>query len=204
MTIEQRWQKFWELWRSGGWEPDTKALLARTLEPGDLFLDIGAWIGPVTLWALECGANVIAIEPDPVALPELSRQVAPYADRVEIWAGALALERGCLQLAPKTGYGDSMSRVAESGVEVQCWTLPEILGDRRPKLAVMDIEGYEMTLLPEVAPYLASLGCALQVALHTDVPPREWFAGYRDVYLPKTARRGGGPSGRSLAAVAYL
>ena len=57
-------------------------------------------------------------------------------------------------------------------------------------------------LLPELAPYLASLGTTLVCALHTDVPPREWFDGYREVSIPKTARRGSNSRGRSLAVVA--
>jgi FkbM family methyltransferase len=197
VSVEQRWVKFWELYRRNGWEPETQALVRKNLRPGDLFVDIGAWIGPVTLWALDCGADVIAIEPDPVALKELHR-VCP--DTVEIHECALGLETGTARLAAASGYGDSMSRIDHDGIAVPIKTLPEILNGRRPKLATMDIEGYEMTILPEVAPYLASLGTMLMVALHTDVPPCEWFADYGDVFIPSRPRRGG--NGRSLAVVA--
>lgn len=96
-----------------------------------------------------------------------------------------------------------MSKITEgAGQGVAMRTLPEILDGRRPAMAVMDIEGYEMTLLPVLAPYLAELGTTLVVALHTGVPPREWFAGYKDVYIPPKPRRGGGSRGRSLAVVA--
>lgn len=199
LTIEQRWAKFWRFFEAGSWEPETQALVRATLEPGDLFVDIGAWIGPVTLWALDCGADVIAIEPDPVALKELHRRVP---GEVEIWPGAVGLASGTVNLAAASAYGDSMSKVSEDGVEVPCWPLPEILHGRRPKLAVMDIEGYELTLLPEIAPYLASLGTTLVVALHTGLPEREWFADFDSVYIPPTARRGGDSRGRSLAVVA--
>ena len=197
VTIEERWQRFWEVFAKDGWEPETKALVEEVLEPGDLFVDIGAWIGPVSLWAKACGAQVIAIEPDPVALPELKRQL-PDA---EIWEGAVAPGAGVIHLAPAYSFGDSMTRVSKHGVEVPCWSLPEILGDRKPKLVVMDIEGYELVLLPTVAPYLASLGATLMVALHTEVPDRRWFKGYRHVQMPKTARKGGS-TGRSLSMVA--
>lgn len=199
-AIEQRWAQFWQLYKRGGWEPETKALVCETLKPGDLFLDIGAWIGPVTLWALDCGASVIAIEPDPVALEELRRRVPA---EVEIHECALGPETGTARLAAASAYGDSMSRIAQNGVPVPIRTLPEILSGRKPAMAVMDIEGYEMTLLPGLAPYLASLGTTLVVALHNDpVPPSEWFADYREVSIPKTARRGGGTRGRSLSVVA--
>ncbi len=199
LAIAERWEKFWRVFERDGWEPETKALVRANLEPGDLFLDIGAWIGPVTLWALECGAQVIAIEPDPVALEELRRRVP---EEVEIHACALGLESGTARLAAASAYGDSMSRLEHEGIPVPIRTLPEILAGRRPKMAVMDIEGYEMTILPGVAPYLASLGTILVVALHTGLPDPEWFAGYGEVHIPKTPRRGGA-RGRSLAVVAY-
>lgn len=198
LSIEQRWAQFWDLYRQDGWEPETQALVRANLKPGDLFLDIGAWIGPVTLWALDCGAFVIAIEPDPVALTELRRRVPP---EVEVWEGALGIEHGTARLAAATAYGDSMSRVDREGIAVPCLTLAEILQGRRPQMATMDIEGYEMTILPEVAPQLAALGTTLMVALHTGLPDPAWFAGFSRVYMPTRARRGG--NGRSLAVVAY-
>ena len=180
------WSDFWERYEAGLWEPETRRWLADSLAPGDLFLDIGAWIGPVTLWALEFGAEVIAVEPDPVALEEL-RRVVPA--EVEVWEGAVTVDGGRAHLAPRYELGDSMSRISAEGVEVKACTLPEILGGRVPKLAKMDIEGYELELLPSVAPYLAGLGVPLQVALHDGLPDPEWFAGYSDVQMPASARQ---------------
>lgn len=198
MSMEDRWARFWKLWGSGGWEPWTRAELERTLRPGDLFVDLGAWIGPVSLWALELGAKVIAIEPDPKALEELHRRVPA---EVEIWEGAVAPWTGRITIAPRHAFGDSMTSVADDGLSVPCWTLHEILAGRVPSLVVMDIEGYELTLLPKLAPYLASLGTSLMVALHTALPDRAWFSAYSYVSMPKTPRRGG-PAGRSLSMVA--
>jgi len=119
-------------------------------------VDIGAWIGPVTLWALELEAKVIAIEPDPVALEELKKQVAGKGE-VEIWEGACAPFNGELGLVPYLCLGDSMTRVGP-GAGVPCWTLEHILGGRVPALVRWDIEGYEMELLPTSPPSWASWG----------------------------------------------
>jgi len=200
LSIEQRWAKFWQFYARDAWEPETQALVRSVLKPGDLFVDIGAWIGPVTLWALDCGAEVIAIEPDPVALVELRRRVPP---EVEIHDCALGIEPGLARLSLTTAYGDSMSKIGSDGLPVKMSTLPEILDGRRPKMATMDIEGYELTILPDVAPYLASLGTTLMVALHTELPDPAWFAEFSRVDMPRTARRGGSTGGRSLAVVAY-
>lgn len=175
---------FWRhLHETGKWESNTRTLIDELLQPGDLFVDIGAWIGPVTLWALERGSRVIAIEPDPVALVELRRRVP---SRVEIWEGAVAVQSGTASLIADEGrFGMSGSRLAGvDGVKVRTWTLPEILAGRRPKLVKIDIEGYEIELLPTIAPYLADLGASLQVALHGTLPKRDWLTGYRNLHLP--------------------
>jgi FkbM family methyltransferase len=199
-TVEKGWEEFWHRWKRGRWEPETHDLLRAVLTPGDWFVDIGAWIGPVSLWALDLGAKVIAIEPDPVALVELHRRLPAEA---EIWEGAVATHSGTVTIQPHSSqFGDSMTKVCDDGLTVDCWTLPDILGGRRPSLAVMDVEGYELTLLPTVAPYLASLGTVLQVALHTELPDPEWFDGYGTVDMPESAREGNNPVGRSLAVVA--
>lgn len=178
------WQWFEDLYRSGAWEPRTKSLID-TLQPGDLFVDVGAWIGPVTRWALARGAQVIAVEPDPVALPELLRRVP---DAVEVWQGAVAIETGTARIAPnpKEGgfYGDSMSRLAGEGVEVPAWTLQEILNGRIPRLVKIDVEGYETELCPALMPWLAEQGVTVQVSFHGTLPERGWFAGFSDVQWP--------------------
>ena len=185
---QQAFDYFWEhLYESGRWELHTRELIDEILRPGDLFVDIGAWIGPVTLWALGRGASVIAIEPDPVALPELRRRVP---SSVEIWEGAVAVQSGFAGLTTNFGLelGKSVSRlteVEEGEVQVRTWTLPEILGDRVPALVKVDIEGYEMELLPAIAPYLAAAEVPLQVAMHGNLPERDWFSGYREVAMPE-------------------
>lgn len=192
LPIEERWGEFWRSYYAGHWEPETRTLIRATLKPGDLFLDIGAWIGPLTLWALEWGAEVIAIEPDPVAAAELKR-IMPreIPSRVEVWEGALTTGSEFAQLGSRGEYGDSMSRLGQDGVRVYAWTLEEVLHGRSPALAVMDVEGYELDLLPTVAPALAALGCTLQVALHDALPDPAWFADFSEVTMPPAARTRG-------------
>lgn len=48
-------------------------------------------IGPATLWSLEHGFSVIAVEPDPMALLELRRRASAS---VEIWEGAVGMSFG--------------------------------------------------------------------------------------------------------------
>lgn len=188
-TIEdpRGWLNYWNLYHSGRWEPGTKEFLRQILRPGDLFVDIGAWIGPTVLWALEFGASVIAIEPDPVAFRELYRTMPP---EVEIWPVAVSTHSGTTTLSvnPKEGgdWGDSMSRIGPpgSGRVVPCNTLPEILGCRIPKLVKIDVEGYEMELCPSLMPWLAEIGSVVQVSCHGEIPDKKCFEGFSSVIYP--------------------
>jgi FkbM family methyltransferase len=185
MSINDFWRDFWWKWGTGQWEPETKAQLQRFLKPDSIFVDIGAWIGPVTLWALELGARVIAVEPDPVALVEFKRQLQPKTENgalVELWEGACAPFNGELSLSPYE-LGDSMTQVTPGvGRGTPCWTLEHILNGRVPALVKMDVEGYETELLPRVGPFLAAMKVPLLVSMHSIMPPRpEWFAGYANV-----------------------
>lgn len=184
VTPEQLYEKFWREYEGIGWEVETRELIEATLGPGDLFVDIGAWIGPVTLWALEQGARVVAVEPDPVALAELKRRVP---GDVEIWEGAVAVEAGSAASKPNHDLelGKSVSRLCDEGdVEVRTWTLAEILGGRVPALVKVDVEGYETELAPTIVPRLAEMGVPLQLELHGELPDMASFVGYREVQVP--------------------
>ena len=183
---------FWSLYDSGRWEPDTRKTIQRFCGPGALFVDVGAWIGPTARWALETGATVVAIEPDLVAWLELQRQVG---GRVESHHCAVGRAAGQAWLGrnPKDGgmFGDSMSRMVaagESPAEMRCLvevrTLPAIVGDRRPALVKVDIEGGEIDLLPAIVPWLVEVGSALQVSFHGQFVDRSMFDGWAEVSWP--------------------
>ncbi len=184
VSSSELYEKFWREYEAESWESWTREWIESNLGPGDLFLDIGAWIGPVTLWALRQGAGVIAVEPDPVALAELKRRVPA---EVEIWEGAVGVRSGESGLATNFDLelGKSVSLLSDDAdLRVRTWTLSEILGDRVPDLVKIDVEGYEIELLPKVAPFLARAGVPMQVELHGTSPDAEWFAGYSEVQMP--------------------
>jgi hypothetical protein len=64
----------WDFWAAyeNGWEASTFAVLDDYLSPpaqSPLLFDIGAWVGPITLWAASHNhARVVAVEPDTAAL----------------------------------------------------------------------------------------------------------------------------------------
>jgi FkbM family methyltransferase len=181
-TSTEQYADFWALWKGGEWERETREWVERVTRPGDLFVDVGAWIGPVTLWAVEAGAYVIAIEPDRVACRELRRATEHVPGRVEVWEGALvaAAAEDLVMLAPnpKAGgeWGDSQSLIApelSTAIEVLGFTLEAVLQGRTPTQLKMDVEGYEERLAPAILPYLASVGAWVQVSLHGTPLPEQ-------------------------------
>lgn len=183
------WGDFWGKWEDGSWEPDTKAWIQQ-LNPGDLFVDIGAWIGPVTLWALERGAYVIAIEPDPKAQFHLFNNLSlsqgqRTAKQLEIWPGAVTINGGPAKIDRISG--DSQTHIADVGTPIESWTLEHILGARIPKLLKMDVEGYETELAPAIMPFLGKHKVPVQISLHGNILERYLFKDYEYVDWPDQA-----------------
>lgn len=168
---------FWQLYDNGEWEPETREVLARFLKPGAQFCDVGAWIGPVTLWAVELGATVLALEPDPVARKQLRENT--YGMPVRINPRALAPSVGYGLLHNRRGwYGDSMSFLAAEGKRVRTTTPARLLDGYTPDLLKLDIEGGEMSVLPFLLPICRDRQIPVWVSFHHDSGYGEWFEGF--------------------------
>lgn len=178
--------EFWDDWEMAGWEQHTLDVVDRYVTKGSTMVDIGGWIGPVALWAANRGAHVISVEPDPVALKYLRANVLANKANVTIFRGAISDDTGMAHISPDvTGWGSSMTKVAVTGTEVPCLTLPDLFDVydiEDCSLVKMDIEGYESVVLEHVAPFLASLEIPLLVAMHqpwwSRPVEKSWFKGF--------------------------
>jgi FkbM family methyltransferase len=164
---------FWKRAAAGEWEDDTFHFVKAHVDSGTIFVDIGAWIGPITLAATAAGAKVIALEPDPTARSELIENVAlNYAD-VEILAAAIDLEPGVLTLYAPAGLGESVtSSFANSNgiaVETPVVTFDDI-ATRIPNgvrvVIKMDIEGHEYRVIDALIAFAAEHKAPLHLSLH--------------------------------------
>lgn len=147
------------LHRGGSWRvvranpPDFAEMTVwrRHLRPGDLFVDVGAHAGVYTLWALDCGAVGIAVEPEPQMVEQLRANLAlNHAEtRVQVVAAALGAEPGRLRLAgPDLLRGQLVFDSPDTaGVEVRVDTLDAVLGDRHARGLKIDVEGAERLVL---------------------------------------------------------
>lgn len=121
--------------------------LLHLLRPGDLFIDAGANIGSYTVLASAvCGAEVIAVEPDPDTMQSLRANVKinRLGSRVELVEAALGGREGSARF---TIGQDTVNHVASSNDEmtrtVPLRRLDNVLMERKPRLLKMDVEGYE-------------------------------------------------------------
>ena len=174
---------FWERFASGAWEPETLALLAERTGPGVQFLDIGAWIGPTSLFAAAGGAEVVAVEADPVALVWLRRNLAlnpELAARIRVFDKVLTPEGGVARFGTNRGRGgNSMSSTLHAEMATE-WTLPAATpaelaafaapaaGSAARRFVKLDIEGGEYAVLPRLGPVLAGAEAVL-VSWHPKV-----------------------------------
>lgn len=141
----------------GTWESDLVSLLLDTVKPGDLFFDLGAWIGPYTLLAsrlvLDSG-HVYAFEPDPVAHSLLMKNIeANRCSNVTVSNAAVSDADETLWLVPGKHFGDSnamVSAVARTGSITVCGTSLNSFCSRMslsPDVVKIDVEGAEDSIV---------------------------------------------------------
>lgn len=144
------------------WDEDEYPLAGMELGPGAVVVDAGAQIGTFTLLAAATGARVVALEPSPLNLPLLRRNLADngLGDRVRLHACALA-RPGSHELDLYLTYTNlgGHSAVASIGprVRVPALSLEELFereGIERCRLLKLDVEGLEGPVLASAPPAL--------------------------------------------------
>src|SRR3954452_19421342 len=116
----------------------------RYLRPGDLFLDIGANIGVYSVYAAECGAEVISVEPVPHNAERVRENLGLNGYPGQVVQKALSDHQGRVRI---TTDEDSYNHlVAEGGIEVTATTLDALL-QNRCAAAKIDVEGAEELVL---------------------------------------------------------
>ena len=136
--------------------PDWNEMRAwrKLLREGDLFIDVGANVGTYTVWASDCGAEVIALEPDPDACARLATNAEMASTKVTVLNVAAAAQRGTVSLT--VGF-DAMNRIVADGEHVTetrtvpAITLDELIGDEHVRGIKIDVEGAERLVLEGAA-----------------------------------------------------
>lgn len=182
------YRDFWSEVESGSWEPTTLNILQKSFESrGGIFIDVGAWIGPTTLFAAKFATKVISYEPDPVAVAELKRNVqASGFDNIEINEIALYDRDGTLSFGG--GIGGELGKSGSSLISGSMFTAVETKDIRKLvslhdwntcQVLKIDIEGAEYRLIHLLQPYLYTNRPRLLLSTHSkEIAGHSDFMGY--------------------------
>jgi FkbM family methyltransferase len=164
---------FWGLVDRGTWEPETFAVLEKYLSPDKDCLDLGAWAGPVTLYASRKARTVFAVEPDPGALLSLLANLGlnnVSHDKVVVLQAALGSADEWRSFGAPQFLGDSKAGVGVNPMfyapTVSFSTLLRMVPIRDLGFLKMDIEGGEEFALPAMARWLAFFKPTMLVSFH--------------------------------------
>lgn len=152
------------------WEPASFAVIDQFLPDEGVFFDIGSFIGPLSLYAANRARQVVAAEPDPLALEELEANLAlnpELQQKTLVIPKAITPTSGQFALHARVGYGYSSSSLMERAKDglashlcegITLSSLYQTHAGQKPDLIKIDIEGGEFSLLPAITDDLKAMG----------------------------------------------
>lgn len=174
VTNSTRFDEFWRHVKNGQWESSTISVITKNLSCNDVYIDVGAWVGPTVLAAASTGCDIHAYEPDPVAFSELSANVlANKIDRITLNNVALFDRHG--EMSFGSGRGDFLGGSVSSLMNGQCniqVSVRDIENEsaqpffKRCNLLKIDVEGAEYVIVPRMAKYLSERKPNLLLSIH--------------------------------------
>lgn len=130
------------------WEPQIARLIKDNVATGDVFLDIGANIGYMSLLACAQGARVIAYEPIPRLVEQLQKSARENNFDITTRPVALGSEvmDTTISVFPKNVGGSSLVRETNTKIPISISTL-DTEGVPKVDFIKIDTEGYEWGVL---------------------------------------------------------
>lgn len=175
-------RRFWIDTNFGAWEPETLETYRESVRPDMEVCDIGAWVGPTTIFAAKLGARVTCFEPDPAAyerlLFNLRRNVQNQVSPFPIALGGTDGLRRMGAMASHLGQSGTSFHAPERGdqstnVLALSWkSAVRLLRLPRFDFIKIDVEGGESELLPAMLPYLREYRPILLLSTHFQFIPK--------------------------------
>lgn len=168
---------FWTQAYEAGWESDTHSILEQNLTIYTTFLDIGAWVGPFTLFSSPLCHTIIALEPDPIAVDMLEKNIHHNSIQNAIVCREALWDGSVVNLGVKENgvLGDSMTSILYSecshSITVPSTTLESLVNkfiiDPFNLFIKMDIEGAEADALLMNWDFIREYLPPMWLSLHT-------------------------------------
>ncbi len=152
------------------------------VQPGEVFFDIGACIGFVSVHAAAKGAIVHAFEPDPQFRARLKQNISlNKRDKVNVHGWAISENDGAMTLYTDGSHGTSPTLFASEGrgsVEVVVRSIDSAIATGElppPHVVKLDIEGAEIKALRGMMKLLSAPGKPRKIFIEVHPPFIEQF-----------------------------
>jgi FkbM family methyltransferase len=155
-----------QIFFDGYYERPLVEWLKATLRSDDVFWDVGANIGAISLVAAPHCRKVVSFEPDPRSVQRLTRNIeANHLAHVEVIPGALGVEAGVAPLYQADSLNSGMTSLiagrgnVTSETEVTVLRADDLIASRpelTPTVMKLDVEGAEHLVLAGAAALLRS------------------------------------------------
>lgn len=162
---------FWRDHFLKGWEQSTFDFILPRLDKNKVFIDIGAWIGPISLVASHFSRKCICFEPDEVAYKEFRDNIKLNGiNNIILENKAISIHSNIKLGAYQLGKSDTRDSCLENSFEVNCLNPSEIfdkfiIKQNEVSVIKIDIEGHEQVLLKNHS-LLWDLNVPMQISLH--------------------------------------
>jgi FkbM family methyltransferase len=181
--VREHYEGFWDKAQSGEWEPQTYREIDRRVTADTIFIDFGANIGAITLYAARKAAQVICFEPDPLSRSMLLANIKVNPDvagKISVVPKAVHSSGRPIQFGSQNSGGDSMSSSILPNLKT-VWTVETVTPDEVnsmlpakniPIFVKMDIEGGEYDVIPAARTLWNRSNLTLLVSTHQSVLER--------------------------------
>jgi len=149
-------QDSWTAYESHEWEPWTFEMIDKHVGPDTVFLDVGAWLGAMSLHVASRVSKVIAFEADPIAYESLTQNIRANPQWTNVTVNNVFVsDRGGTQRVSSLHRGNNSGTTGVLDLGGDSWDVPSIdfarvikdLPTDVPLFVKMDIEGAEYRVL---------------------------------------------------------
>lgn len=168
-----------EFWKDEGWERFTYYCIKNFSNSNKTFIDIGAWIGPISLVASKLNKNCHSIEPDPTSFSQLKQNISiNNIQNVTCHNLAITNKTEILTLGNDEEIGTSNTRINASKnlFKIQGKSLNEFINDlniscNEISMVKLDTEGAETSILQDsfFDHYTGPLHLSIHTPFYTNV-----------------------------------
>lgn len=190
---------FLPLFRNGSWEPETFEIFNYVKCSNKAAVDVGAWIGPTSIWLSNNFKYVISIEPDIVAFNALEKNLQNsgcsnvktinrpcYSEEIDVVFGTNEYNKNF----EAEGLGSSTSQIKklknniddriQKAITLQHLKSYDFFNDI--SFVKVDIEGGEENILNDLFEYAKAYKWKLYISFHCNWWKRKDIYSYRELF----------------------